>query len=117
MREAFASTPDPPYYAVIFTNQRTSADTEGYAAMAERMMALALEQPGCLGAETARDALGFGITVSYWRDTQSIGAWKRQVEHLAAQQLGKDRWYAHYELRVAQVERAYAGPNADADAQ
>jgi hypothetical protein len=50
-----ASTPEPPYYAVIFTNQRTRGDPEGYAAMADRMLKLALEQPGCLGAETSRD--------------------------------------------------------------
>jgi len=29
---------------------------------------------------------------------------------LVAQRLGKERWYSHYELRVAKVERAYAGP-------
>ena len=41
----FANTPEPPYYAVIFTAQRTGSD-HGYGAMAERMMELALAQPG-----------------------------------------------------------------------
>jgi heme-degrading monooxygenase HmoA len=40
----------------------------------------------------------------------SISAWKQNARHLAAQRLGKSRWYAHYELRVSKVERAYAGP-------
>lgn len=57
-----ANTPEPPYYAVIFTSERTDVD-EGYAAMAERMLALARTQPGFLGVESARD--GVGITVSY----------------------------------------------------
>ena len=26
------------------------------------------------------------------------------------EKLGKERWYSHYELRVARVERAYDGP-------
>lgn len=110
MLDRFASTPAPPYYAVIFTNQRNSVDDGGYVAMAEKMMTLALAQPGCLGAESTRDERGFGITVSYWSDAPSIAAWKRNVEHLAAQRQGQERWYARYELRVARVERAYGGP-------
>jgi heme-degrading monooxygenase HmoA len=105
----FAETPEPPYYAVIFTSKRHAADARGYAAMAERMVELALAQPGCLGAESARGADGLGITVSYWREEDSIGAWKADVRHLAAQRLGIERWYEHYELRVAKVERAYSG--------
>ncbi len=105
----FANTPEPPYYAVIFTAQRTAGD-HGYGAMAKRMMELALAQPGCLGAESTRDAEGLGITVSYWQDEASIAAWREQAEHLAAQRLGRERWYAHYELRIARVERAYSGP-------
>ena len=105
----FADTPEPPYYAVIFTAQRTGAD-HGYEAMAKRMMELALAQPGCLGAESIRDADGLGITVAYYRDQASIAAWKADAEHLVAQRLGRERWYAHYELRIARVERAYSGP-------
>ena len=104
----FAHTPEPPYYAVVFTSQRTPGDA-GYDAMAARMAELAARQPGYLGAESVRNADGEGITVSYWRDEASIAAWKQQAEHLQAQRLGRSRWYAHYELRVARVERAYGG--------
>mgnify|MGYP000895474747 CR=1 FL=1 len=110
MPEGFAPTPEPPYYAVIFSSQRTEGD-HGYAAMAEEMVALALAQPGCLGAESARGPDGFGITVSYWESEAAIAAWKADARHLVAQRLGIERWYAHYELRVAKVERAYAGTN------
>lgn len=105
----FAATPEPPYYAVIFTAQRTEGD-HGYAAMAARMEELALARPGCLGVESTRDAEGFGITVSYWRDETSLIGWREDAEHLVAQRLGRERWYAHYALRVARVERAYTGP-------
>jgi len=40
--------------------------------MGEAMYTLALAQPGCLGAESTRDATGLGITVSYWDDEASI---------------------------------------------
>ena len=109
MNERFSKTPEPPYYAVIFTNQ-LSQDDAGYEQMGKQMFELALKQPGCLGAESTRDNDGVGITVSYWKDEESIGAWKQQVQHLAAQKKGIERWYSHYELRVAKVERAYSGP-------
>lgn len=109
MNEKFAVTPEPPYYAVLFTAQR-SEDHRGYDAMAEKIHAMALASPGCLGAESARDADGFGFTLSYWKDEASILNWKQNADHLGAQRLGQKRWYAHYEIRVAKVERAYSGP-------
>jgi heme-degrading monooxygenase HmoA len=105
----FAITPEPPYYAVIFTSQRTSAD-EGYGETGDRMVELASAIPGFLGVEGARSEEGVGITVSYWASEEAIAAWKSQVEHEAAQAKGKQRWYQHYKLRVAKVERAYQGP-------
>jgi len=71
------------------------------------MVELASQQPGFLGAESARGEDGFGITVSYWSTTEAITRWKANMEHVVAQQLGKAEWYAHYELRIAKVERAY----------
>ena len=109
MNAGFAKTPEPPYYAVIFTSQRTEGD-HGYEAMAHAMFELALQQPGCLGAESVRDAGGLGITVAYFTDEPAISAWKRNSEHLVAQRLGNEHWYSHYELRIAKVERAYSGP-------
>jgi len=99
-----AATPEPPYWAVIFTSTRTEVD-QGYEAMAEAMARMAAEQPGYLGHESAREAVG--LTVSYWRDLQAIAAWKARVEHLAAQRLGRERWYAAYRVRIARVERDY----------
>jgi heme-degrading monooxygenase HmoA len=104
--EGIAATPKLPYYAVIFTSLRTEED-EGYAEMALRMVELAKEQPGFLGIESAREASGHGITVSYWRDEASISSWKQHVDHQAAQQLGKEKWYKGYMLRVSKVERDY----------
>ena len=104
--DRFTQLPAPPYYAVIFSSQRTGAEG-GYGAMAERMVELARAQPGFLGIESVRDADGLGITVSYWRDEPSIRRWKAHAEHLVAQARGKEAWYEAYELRVARVEHAY----------
>lgn len=100
-----ASTPQPPYYAVIFTSIRTNVD-ENYGDMATRMVELAHAQPGFLGVESARQAVG--ITVSYWESLDAIQQWKQNAEHLIAQQTGRDRWYETYQVRICRVEQDYA---------
>ena len=82
MSERFARTPRPPYYAVIFANQRTPGD-DGYGATADRMVELASKQPGFLGIESTRDEAGFGITVSYWESEAAIAAWRADADQLA----------------------------------
>lgn len=109
MPDGFSETPAPPYYAVIFTSV-LSANDEGYDAMGAAMVELAADQPGFLGIESTRGADGLGITVSYWKDEASIRAWKNETKHRLAQKNGIEKWYDHYELRVAKVERAYSGP-------
>ena len=78
--------------------------------MADAMGNLAAQQPGFLGMESTRDAQGLGITVSYWRDEAALLNWKAVAQHALAQKLGKEKWYSHYTLRVAKVERHYDGP-------
>jgi heme-degrading monooxygenase HmoA len=102
-----ASLPEPPYYAVIFTSRRRSRPGDGYGEAADRMEALAAEQPGYLGIETVQGRDGVGVTVSYWTDLDSIAAWKANAEHAAARERGRAEWYEAYELRVARVERSY----------
>ena len=99
-----AETPKPPYYAVIFTSVRTDGDN-GYSDVSEKMVELAAKQPGFLGMESAREEAG--ITVSYWKDLESIKVWKGNMEHLAAQKQGKEVWYLSYKTRIARVERDY----------
>jgi len=103
----FARTPKPPYYAVIFSSRRSPQDEAGYQEASARMLELAAQQPGYLGAESVRDADGFGITVSYWTDEAAIAGWKAQAEHAEIRERGRWLWYRHFEVRVARVERAY----------
>ena len=105
----FAPLAKAPYYAVIFSSHRTEGDND-YEVTAHRMVELASGMPGYIGIESARGADGFGISVSYWRDEDSIRHWKSQLEHRGAQERGKRDWYTRYITRVAKVEREYAGP-------
>ncbi|WP_321367841.1 antibiotic biosynthesis monooxygenase [uncultured Desulfuromusa sp.] len=99
-----ANTPEPPYYAVIFSSHLTE-DNNGYSQMADRMIELASKQPGFLGVESARENIG--ITVSYWSTLESIKQWKANIEHQEAQRLGHKKWYSSFKTRISKVERDY----------
>ncbi len=95
----------PPYYAVIFTSIRTKEDEAGYLEMAIKMEQLAQQQDGFLDIESARNEIG--ITVSYWKDLESIKKWKQNLDHIEAQVKGRSFWYEKYKVRIALVEREY----------
>lgn len=98
-----ANTPEPPYYAVIFTSFRTEGDN-GYAEAASRMLEIARQQPGFLGYEAARQDIG--ISVSYWQSLEAIQAWKQHPEHRKVQEK-EALWYGESRIRVCKVERDY----------
>lgn len=98
-----AATPQPPYYAVIFTSVRQDRDN-GYAQAAQQMLVLASEQPGFGGFETARGDLG--MSVSYWSTTEGICARKANTADRQAKSRAKD-WYKSFRVRICRVEREY----------
>ncbi len=99
-----AKTPQPPYYAVIFTSIRTPEEL-GYSQMAKQMEELVNGQSGFLGFESAREQTG--ITVSYWKDLNSILNWKDNAAHAIAREKGRTTWYKQFKVRIAKVERDY----------
>ena len=98
-----ATTPKPPYYAVIFTSVRHDSDN-GYGEAAKQMLELASKQPGFLGFETARQEIG--ISVSYWSTLETIKTWKENVTHCQVQSRANE-WYKTFRVRVCRVEREY----------
>lgn len=94
-----------PYVAVIFASRR-SADLDGYAEMLAQMNELVAQQPGYLGVESVVDGQR-AITISYWRDEESSLNWRAVADHIAAQRIGRERWYDEYELQVATVTRVH----------
>ena len=99
-----ASTPPPPYYAVIFTSVRTDGDN-GYAKTSDKMEELAKQQAGYLGFESALGEAG--ITISYWDSLDAIKNWKMNLEHQVAQRFGREKWYTQFKVRICRVDREY----------
>ncbi len=92
---------EPGNYAVIFTSIRTEESTD-YHETFERLMELAREIDGFLGIESARD--GLGITISYWKDLESIDIWRKNSEHIIAKNRGRKDWYKSYTSIISRIE-------------
>lgn len=93
-------------YAVIFTAQVKQFDEE-YSSTAVNMRELAFAEYGCVGFQACTEG-DQEIAVSYWQDLDDIRMWKQNVEHLAAQKLGAEKWYESYTVEVVEVLRSYA---------
>lgn len=65
---------------------------------------------------TSRDTPGKVITLSYWKDADSLRAWMRNAEHRKAIPLGKKELFTHYTIQIAEItsDRTWMKPdNAD----
>ncbi|MFC9966771.1 antibiotic biosynthesis monooxygenase family protein [Nocardia ignorata] len=104
----FVRGTSPPYVAAILTTALSDdpVDLAGYEEAAARMADLATKIDGYLGMEFARDE-HCGITVSYWRDLDALRNWRENIEHVAAQRDGRERFYLGYRARICHVEREY----------
>ena len=76
----------------------------GYADMAQRMNELVQEQPGYIGKYHRMEG-NREITISYWESLDAVKAWKAHPEHRTAQELGRSKWYADYQVQVTRIDR------------
>lgn len=98
------STPPTPYYAVIFTSILDEHDPE-YFRMNDMLRQQAEKLDGFLGEDSARN--DYGISISYWKDLDSIQQWRQNADHQWAKQKGRKIFYKEYKIRIARVEREY----------
>ena len=90
-------------YAVIFKAQIKELDAQ-YSKMAERMRALAINEYGCTEFTACTEGKN-EIAISYWPTLEHIKAWHQNPEHKVAQDLGRSKWYASYQVQVTEVLR------------
>lgn len=100
------NAPKPPYYAVIFTSQRVSNDLD-YDEMDRQTFIEVQKIQGYIGAESYTDGNDRHVTIAYFLTEKAILDWRSNPLHMKAQQLGKEKWYSYYNVKVCKVEREY----------
>lgn len=53
------------------------------------------------------------LSLSFWRDEESVARWRQIEGHRAAQSLGRDGIFRDYRLRIASVFRDYGLEDRD----
>ena len=80
-----------------------------FEAAVKHMQEQVKKSDGFLGEVPCRsivDEMTF-VTLFYWRDRESIKAWREDPEHVKIQQLGREKILARYKIRVCDLERGY----------
>lgn len=94
-------------YAVIFRAKVAESD-DLYFRTAERMRELACGKYGCLEFVSMMEGEE-EIAISYWETEKQLLNWKKDPEHIKAQEQGRAQWYESYSVEVCKVERSYVG--------
>jgi heme-degrading monooxygenase HmoA len=103
--------------AVIFETTPCDGRKDLYLAAAARLRPLLEQVDGFVSIERFESLSQPGriLSLSYWRDEQSIARWRNMEAHRQIQCAGRELILADYRLRVAKVIRDY-GLNDRAEA-
>jgi heme-degrading monooxygenase HmoA len=77
-----------------------------YEATGNRMVELVTSMPGFLGMDYAATE-GGELLVARFESHEALAAWKNEPEHVAAQQRGREEFFAHYRIEVCEPVRSY----------
>ncbi len=99
---------------VLFRSRLRADVGEDYDATAAEMVALARTMPGFVAFQAYEAAGGERLAVSWWEDEASLRAFREHPDHREAQRRGRERWYASFDLEVADVDRHLVFPAPDA---
>ncbi|RRS04505.1 antibiotic biosynthesis monooxygenase [Aquabacterium soli] len=94
---------------VIFELEPHPEQAQRYFNLAEDLKAGLTQQEGFISIERFHSISlpGRYLSLSVWRDEQSVRNWRNLAEHRMAQGEGRTRIFSDYRLRVAHVLRDY----------
>lgn len=90
---------------VLFFSKLTEQAGDDYVATDQRLMEMARTAPGFVDVKSFTAADGERLTIVWWKDLDTLRAWREDPEHRAAQAQGRALWYRYYDMEVAEVVR------------
>ena len=99
--------------AVIFEANSHVDKQARYLEIASELRPLLERIDGFIAIERFQSLLEPGkiLSLSWWRDEESVLAWKKNVFHQEAQAEGRESIFSYYRIRVAHVFRDYSSEN------
>jgi len=95
--------------AVIFEVIPTEEGKSEYLKIAAKLRSFLENRDGFISIERFQSLTVEGkiLSLSFWRDENSIAEWRNVLEHRNAQKKGKESLFRSYRIRVAKVIRDY----------
>jgi heme-degrading monooxygenase HmoA len=90
---------DGPVVTIFRSRLREGVDHE-YATAAERILDLARSQPGFVSFEHYAAGGGERVSIVTFASAADHEAWRDHPEHVEAQRLGRERFYAEFRIQV-----------------
>ena len=85
---------------IVFRSRLRPGVENAYNAHAERMYGLASRAPGFISAKDFSADDGERVALIEWAAPRELSIWRDDTAHVEAQGLGRDKYYAEYDLRV-----------------
>ena len=95
--------------AVIFEVIPKEEGKSEYLKIAAKLRSFLENRDGFISIERFQSLTEEGkiLSLSFWRDENSIAEWRNVLEHRNAQKKGKEFLFRSYRIRVAEVIRDY----------
>jgi len=95
--------------AMIFEFWLNEAHIGAYSKHSAHMRELVDTIDGFISVERYRSEFDSNkiLALGFFRDEEAVSAWRNHVDHQRAQDLGRQRYYTDYRLRMAEVVRDY----------
>jgi heme-degrading monooxygenase HmoA len=95
--------------AVIFEVWIKPGRQPDYLALAARLKPELERMDGFISIERFQSLSDEGklLSLSFWRDEESVRAWRNHAEHRAAQRAGRESIFSDYRLRIVSTLRDY----------
>jgi heme-degrading monooxygenase HmoA len=87
--------------------QVTPAQNDEYRRTAEHLMKIASAMPGFISFRDYASSNGELLVMVEFASAEQLGAWRNHPEHREAQQLGRNKYYAEYEVVNCSVMHKY----------
>jgi len=96
-------------YAVIFEVEINKNRQNEYLAIAAKLKEQLVTMQGFISIERFTSLVNEGklLSLSFWETEKDIIAWKKNIDHMGAQEKGRESIFKDYRIRIANVERDY----------
>jgi heme-degrading monooxygenase HmoA len=89
----------------VFRSRLKPGVRDEYLALVERMNEIAKTMPGYISHKGFFADDGERVTIVEFEHEEGLRAWRTNPEHMAAQKLGRQKYYAEYHVQVCTLDR------------